>query len=92
MLSILNLIINYYLPNRFATIFFRILSNTGLRLDFRCIINQKGLKLQTFREQKVANIIAPDGYMIESDSFAALDSQLHSLQVSVHRYVHTYTL
>jgi hypothetical protein len=83
-LSILILIINYYLPNRFATIFFGILSNTGLRLDFRCIINQKSLKLQTFREQKVANIVSSYRDVIKSDGLTALDSQLNSLQMSVH--------
>ncbi len=79
MLSILNLIINYYLPNRFATIFFRILSNTCLGLDLGRVIDKESLKLQTFREQKVADIVSPNRDMIQCDSLPTFDSQLHSL-------------
>ena len=62
----------------------------ALGLNLRCIIYQECLKLKRFREQKVANIVPAYRDMVQSDCLSALDSQLHGLEMSVHRYVHTY--
>jgi hypothetical protein len=61
-------------------------------LYLRCIVNEECLELKGFREQKVANVIAADGNVIESNGLSAFHSQLNCLQVSIHGDVHTYNI
>ena len=88
----LPIIINYFrdliLPDRFVVLLCSL--SDALRLNLGSVIDKKCLKLQTFRQQKIPNVVPSDCDMIKSDGFSALHSQLNCLEMSVHRDIDTY--
>jgi hypothetical protein len=71
------------LPFRLSAL---VLAN-GLVADFGSVLHKQGFKRQAFWEQKVPDVVASDGKLIQILWLSSLDNKFDSFEMSVHRNV-----
>ena len=59
----------------------------GLVADFGSVLHKQGFKRQAFREQKVPDVVASDGKLIQILWLSSLDNKFDGFEMGVHRHV-----